>query len=364
MWRRIIILIVTVLLSCRCDAQEAGYWPSPEVEQMYKQARDYLSKGAIKQSIILLQQAIQLAPDVVLLHRDLAQALNLAQNYDEAYATVAPLIRNGQADELTYQIAGAALFGKGETKKARKIIESGVKAYPASGILHHELSRYYEANNDMEFALDALLKGIQVDPFYHLNYYDAARLYLNTSKPVWTIIYGEIFANLERQTNRSLDTRKMMIQAYQKLFSTVGTSSVPKFGNAITEGEEPSFEAAVMQVFMQLAPVVSDGITTENLVMLRTRFAMDWSSTFANKFPFTLFTYHDKMLREGEFDAYNQWLFGMAENPKQYESWNSFHPQVMPDFEAWVRTSQYKPTAADFYNSKDVRNLFPKKKKA
>ena len=287
----------------------------------------------------------------MILHRDLAQAYNLAQNYEAAYKTVEPIIKSNQADELSFQIAGSALFGQGEHKKARKTVEAGIKIFPNSGILYHELGRYYEGGDDLEYALDAWLQGIQVDPIYHLNYYDAARLYLNTGKPVWTIIYGEIFTNLERQTNRSLEMRKMMLQAYQKVFSTVGTSDVPKYGSTATEGEEPTFEEAVLQTFMQLAPVMSDGITAENLTMLRTRFIMDWNTGFANKYPFTLFAYHDKMLRDGEFDAYNQWMFGLAENPKAYESWTRFHVQAIPEFDCMRQTHR----RAASYHDKQIR---------
>lgn len=280
MLRRTLLLIPALLLVFRSFAQDTGYWPSPEIEQMYKQAKEYLSRGAVNQSIVLFQQAIQLAPEVLILHRDLAQALNLAKDYDEAYKTIEPIIKNNQADEISYQTAAVALAGKGEKKKGKNMLEKGLKAYPNSGLLFHELGKYHESNNDMEYALDAWLQGIQVEPSYHLNYYEAARTYLNTPKPVWTIIYGEIFTNLERQTTRSMEMRKLMLEAYQKVFSTVGTSSVPKYGNAVTEGEEPTFEAAVLQVLMQLAPVVSDGITADNLTMLRTRFAMDWINTF------------------------------------------------------------------------------------
>lgn len=77
-----------------------------------------------------------------------------------------------------------------------------------------------------------------------------------------------------------------------------------------------------------------------------------------------MFTYHDKMLRDGEFEAYNQWLFGTAENAKLYETWNKFHLEAIPEYENWAKTNQYKPVAGDFYNNKDLRNLFSKKKKS
>ncbi|HTM67214.1 MAG TPA: tetratricopeptide repeat protein [Flavipsychrobacter sp.] len=364
MFKRLLLFVVFFSSGFPMFAQDAGYWPSPEVEQMYRQAKEYLSRGAVNQATVLLQQAIQLAPSVLVLHRDLAQTLNLAGKYDEAYKTIEPIIDNGQGDEMSYQIAATALSGKGEKRKTKNMLEKGLKAFPNSGILYRELGLYYEKQNDQEYALDSWLKGIQMDPIYHLNYYDAARIYATTNKPIWTILYGEIFCNLERQTSRSLEMRKTILQAYQKMFSTIGTKDVPKYGTSVTEGEEETFEAAVLQTYMQLAPVVSDGITADNLTMLRARFVMDWQSTFSEKFPFSLFTYQDKLLRDGQFDAYNQWMFGVAENAKLYETWKKFHPSTMPAFESWIVSNQYKPTASDNYNNNDLRKLFSKKRKS
>lgn len=337
-------------------------WPTPEVEQMYKQAKEYLSKGGIKQSIVLLQQAIQLAPDVMILHRDLAYSLNLAGEHDEAYKTIEPIIENGQADEQSYYIASTALTGAGEKKKVKKIIEKGIKKYPHSGLLYHELGKYYENDNDLEYALDAWLQGIEEDPSYHLNYYEAARMYANTDKMIWTILYGEVFVNMERQTNRSLEIRKMLLEAYRKTFNTIGTGDVPKYGNTTAAIEDENFEKAVRQIFLQLAPVVSDGITAENLTMLRTRFVMDWMENYNAKYPYSLFTYHEKMLRDGQFEAYNQWLFGRAENSNLFDGWKQFHAKALPEFENWAQQNQFHPTSGDFYNNKELSGLFSKKK--
>jgi hypothetical protein len=119
-----------------------------------------------------------------------------------------------------------------------------------------------------------------------------------------------------------------------------------------------------MHTMQQLLPLINDGVTTENLTMLRTRFIMDWTKDYAAQYPFSLFDYHTDMLRDGEFEAYNQWVFGKVENAKQFENWTKFHLQAIPDYEAWVKTNQYKPKAQDFYNPKDFRALFARKRKA
>lgn len=350
-----------LVLSFSSKAQETN-WPSPEVQQMYEQAKNYQSTGATKQAIVLLQQAIQLAPNIMILHRDLAQGYNVLGQYDEAYKTVEPIITQNDADEQTYYIATTALLAMGEKKKTRKTLDKGIKIFSHSGFLYHELGRYYEAEVEMEYALDSWLKGIEEDPAYHLNYYEAARMYSITKRQLWAVLYGEIFINMERQTPRSVETRKLVLEGYTKMFASIGTGDVPRFGEYKYANDDLNFEDAVMKIFMQLAPVVADGMTAENLTMLRTRFIMEWMNTYNAKFPFSLFTYQERMMRDGQFDAYNQWLFGNAENTAQFNSWQQFHPNAIPAFNSWTAQNLFYNTSADAYNSKKFSGLFSKKK--
>jgi tetratricopeptide (TPR) repeat protein len=265
---------------------------------------------------------------------------------------------------MSFQVASVALMGKGEKKKTKNLIQKGLKAYPKSGLLYNELGKYYEAGNDLEYALDSWVKGIEADPIYHMNYYNAARIYATTDRPIWTILYGEIFINLERYTNRSTEIRGLMLQAYKHLPTTLGKAVLPKFGTNLAAGEDASFQTAVMHTMQQLLPLINDGVTTENLTMLRTRFIMDWTLEYAAQYPYSLFDLHTDMLRDGEFEAYNQWVFGKVENARQYDSWTKFHLQAIPDYEAWAKTNQYKPKTGDFYDPKEFRALFARKRKA
>lgn len=335
-------------------------WPGPEVEQLYKQARELHSQGNLRAAIVRYQQAIQIAPEVVLLHRELAQAYYLAQGYDEAMQTLDPIIKKGDADAETYKIMAQCLVAINEGKKARKLLKEALEKMPGSGTLHHQAGLIYEQDGEMVYALESWLDGIKKDPSYHMNYYEAARTYLDAGKPIWTILYGEIFVNMEQYTQRSFDTRKMMIDAYTKYYSTVSTGTVPKYGSA--DSKNISFEDAVNTVLIRLSPVVSDGITTENLVMLRTRFIMDWTLQYAQQFPFALFGRHDMMIRDGYFDIYNQWLFGRVENRQQYEAWTKFHENAMGRMENWLRQHPYQPDERGFYNDKVTDELFKKQK--
>jgi tetratricopeptide (TPR) repeat protein len=347
-------------------AQDSG-WPSPEVAQMYNAARGDLMRGNIQQAIITYRNAIQLAPEKMILYRDLGQAYYLAGEYDETHKILEPIIKSGEADAQSFQIAGSAYVAQKEKKKAKNILQKGLERYPHSGLLFHELGRMYEMDEQPVYALETWLDGIEADPAYHINYYEAARMYMGTQKPVWAVIYAEMFLNIEQQTPRANETRDMLLGAYQRLYKMLGTGEIPKFkgGNkqklAATAGN--TFEEAVEHTYLKLSPVVSDGITTENLIMLRTRFLMEWMKAYAGKYPISLFNRLDDMLRNGYFDVYNQWVFGKIDNPQQFDAWKKFHPDAIPKLEAWLGEHPYRPVAADFYNSKKVDGIFIKEKK-
>ena len=349
------IALLLALTTHRTTAT-AQTFPTPEAEQLYKQAREYLSNGNLRQAIPLYQQAIALAPDEVILYRDLANAWVLTGKYEEADKVITPVLDKGRGDESCYQIAANSKTGQKETKKARKILARGLEKFPHSGMLYHEWGKMYDDGNDEESALEKWLEGINADPGYRINYYEAARTYMLTQKPVWALIYGEIFINMEPLTPRGFETRKLVMAAYKKIFTSTA-STAPKFGQSSYKAAT-SFEEAVMKTFLKLAPVVSDGINTENLVMLRTRFMIDWQTSYAAKYPFSLFSFHEDLLRNGYFDAYNQWLFGRAENATQFEGWQKFHPEAIPAFEKYLATRPLRPTASDAYNDGKLKGLF------
>lgn len=364
MWLRFLLSCLLCAIFLTPVSAQDEVWPSPEVEQLYQKGKISLSKGYFEEAILLFRQAAQLAPGVAVLYRDLGQALLLARKPGEAVAAIMPIIERGSADEQTYQIAAAALTASGNTKKARTALEQGLKRYPGSGLLYHESGKTHERNGDLKKALAAWLSGIERDPGFHLNYYNAATSLARLDQPLWALLYGEIFINMERQTPRSNEVRALLIDSYRKLFVQIGSQPGAGFGSvAQNRTAPPGFEQAAMQTFISLSPVVSDGISIENLVMLRTRFAMEWARSYASRFPHSLFVYHDRMLREGRFEAYNQWLLGKAADESQHQTWIQFHKAAIPDFEQWAQTNKLQLSASDYYTLADLDRLFRKKRK-
>ena len=97
------------------------------------------------------------------------------------------------------------------------------------------------------------------------------------------------------------------------------------------------------------SPVTAGGITTEILSMVRSRFTLDWFSVKTRP-AFKLFSYQQQLLKDGMFEAYNQWLFGATENLSAYENWVKTHNAEYQSFLASQKTRIFKVPADQYYH--------------
>ncbi|MEI8278148.1 MAG: tetratricopeptide repeat protein [Bacteroidota bacterium] len=339
-----------------------GQWPSPEAQHKYNEAHELLVNGNVKQSIVLFQQVQKVAPYMTVIYRDLGQAYYLTAKYEDAIATLESIIKSKQADEQSYQIMVACMAAAGERKKAISVLENGITLYPHSGLLYHELGKIYEEEHNEEEAISNWVKGIRVAPAYRLNYFELAHAYLEEEDLISALLYGEAFVNMEMKTNRADDARRMMVTAYRKLFF-MPDNVTPKYGEGFAMPAAINFKETVKNTLISAAGVMDDGMNIENLIMLRARFVMDWEIKYAKKYPVNLFAYQDTLLRNGYFDAYNQWLLGKAVNRTDYEQWEKFHSSAIAQFEVWSEMHPLKVTLTDFCEDKDTKNSSEKHKK-
>ena len=83
--------------------------------------------------------------------------------------------------------------------------------------------------------------------------------------------------------------------------------------------------------------------------MIRTRFILDWYKSYATKFPFRLFDYHQQLIKEGMFEAYNQWLFGTVENLPAFDQWTKSNPEAYAKFTTFQKGRVFKMPQGQHY---------------
>jgi hypothetical protein len=115
------------------------------------------------------------------------------------------------------------------------------------------------------------------------------------------------------------------------------------------ENSKSPFAKAYLQTMGKQATMANRGITTETLTAIRTRFILDWYANNAVKFPFRLFDYHQQLIREGMFEAYNQWLFGTVENLSAYDNWTKTHADTYNSFTTFQKGRIFKIPSGQYY---------------
>lgn len=101
------------------------------------------------------------------------------------------LVKSPDADPMAYQLYGNALDMSGKTDKARKVYSEGLRRFPSAGSLWLELGNLENIAGNYTEALRLYNAGVQAQPSFPSNYYQAALLYLSSNQPVWGLVYAE-----------------------------------------------------------------------------------------------------------------------------------------------------------------------------
>ncbi len=319
----------------------------PESFKLQEEGHVQLAKGNTDQAIILFSQAIRLDPQEVSLRRDLAYAHFVAGNLTKARKTISPILSSSQADEQTFQIAAAIESGDDKYRRANKILKNGLQRYPYSGLLYHQQGVLYTHQKSKKSALNSWQKGIEVAPNYPMNYYFASLAYAENEQHTWAIIYGETYLNLDQDIKRGLDIKKQVIESYKSVYLSDQPDHLPDFKTG-RDLKAYNFSDIFQSIMLQNGGILRRGFDMETLIMLRTRILLDWKSNFAIHYPSSLFHYHDRLMEQGFFDVYNQWLFGAYLNSQEFSAWKQMNHKTFANFERWhynnpLQLAQYDP---------------------
>lgn len=313
-----------------------------DVKTMHETAKTYMRSGDFDNAIIVLTRALAKDKNSLEMQKDLVMCYYLKRDYTKALEGAETLMDRDDADVVTFQIAGNVYKALEEVKDCEKMYKKALKKFPKSGALYSEYGELLWAAKNFS-AIDQWEKGIQADPAYSGNYYNAALYYFYTKDKVWSILYGEIYVNMESLSERATAMKQLLLDAYkQKLFADAD----------IQKGEEKNkseFAKAFLESIGRQSSVASRGINTETLTMIRSRFILDWYQNYAGRFPFKLFEYQQQLLQSGMFEAYNQWLFGTIENLAAYDTWTKTHPEEFEAFKKFQANRVFKMPAGQYY---------------
>jgi Tfp pilus assembly protein PilF len=305
-------------------------------------AKAFIRQGDYTNAIVVLNHALLQEPKNIELLKDLAFTYYLDRNFEKALAVSKPLVERADADVQSFQILGMVYKATEEKKDCEKMYKEGLKKFPNSGVLHNEYGEVLGTTSGAE-AIKQWEKGIEVEPGFSTNYYNASKYYYSKNDRIWCVIYGEIFVNIESYSARTAEIKDIIAEQYKKLFADAALLKNQNTKNA--------FESAFINELNNHANAISNGVSTESLTVLRTEFILSWFDKPVNQFPFRLFDYHQQLLKEGLFNAYNQWLFGSALSLPQFQAWTAAHANDYNRFIEFQKGRIFKIPAGQYYQT-------------
>ena len=280
--------------------------------ELHETARTFMRQGDYANAILVLNRAIKMEPKNIEIAKDLGLNYYFSKDFSKALEVYKPILERPDADDQCFQVAGDIYQAMDDPKEAEKVYKKGLKQFPKSGPLYNELGALLFAQKDYS-AVKQWEKGIEMDPGFSKNYYNASRYYYFTTDKVWSILYGEIFLNIEPSSVLTPEIKNILLEGYKKLFADADLNK--------TAVGQPAFVQAFLQTMNKQTNLAASGINTESLTMIRTRFILDWYNDFGTKFPFKLFELQRQLMQDGMFDAYQHWIFTAAQNLPAYQNW-------------------------------------------
>jgi len=314
-----------------------------DAAELHETARAFMRQGDYSNAILVLNRAIKLDAKDIEIAKDLGLNYYFAKDFNKALDIYKPILDRADADDQCFQIAGDIYLAMDNTKDCEKVYRRGLKQFPKSGALYNELGELLWAQKDYS-AIKQWEKGIETDPGFSKNYYNACKYYYFSTDKTWGILYGEIFLNIEPSSKFSPEIKNILLESYKKLFADTDIE------NEKNNPGKNSFIQAFLQTMNKESGLAASGINAESLTMIRERFVLDWFTDFGNKFPFRLFELQRQLLQEGMFDAYNQWIFTAAQNLPAYQNWITVNAAEYNELNRFQKGRIFKIPDGQYYH--------------
>ncbi|HMK24449.1 MAG TPA: tetratricopeptide repeat protein [Chitinophagaceae bacterium] len=302
-------------------------------------------QGKYDEAIKLFAEAQALDPENIIYPYEMAYAYSGKKEYKKASEILEKLLNHKDVYGRVYQALGNAYDYQGKADKAIETYEKGIKMFPNSGELYLELGNMKIAKKDYSNALTYYEKGIENDPRFPSNYYWASKIFCNSDEEVWGMLYGEIFMNLERNSNRTGEISKLLFDTYK---SEIKFTSDTSFGISFSKNATMSiddlkdpqklklpFGMGCYEMVLMMSVLGDKQIDINSLDRIRDRFVDGYFKGDNSKnYPNILFDYQQKIKNAGHFEAYNHWLL-MKGDEEGFAKWQKDNKIKWNDFIKW-----------------------------
>jgi tetratricopeptide (TPR) repeat protein len=317
-----------------------------------KKAIELMDNVSVDDAIPLLEEAKKLDPDTYIYDYEIGYAYTIKQDYSKALEIYKRVIKYKDANDQCYQMLGNLYDYNGDPENAIKAYDKGLKKFPNSGILYLEKGTIYNMQERFNEALSCYELGIKVDPAFPSNYYRATQLLCKSEEEVWGMLYGEIFLNLEPNSERTEEISKLLFDTYksQIKFTSDTSLSVSFCKNAVINVSvndlkhfdqfKLPFGSMIYEITLMLSIVDEKNIDLNSLNRIRDNFVFNYFDKKHNiKYPNVLFDYQKKVKDSGHLEPYNYWLLSSGDI-NNFSLWKEKNNDKWEKFTEWFNNNR------------------------
>jgi len=334
-------LVLIFLLLSTCFSQTEA--DKKKAHNLGKQAIKLEEKeGKYDEAITLFKQDQQLDPENIDYPYEIAYAYYLKKDYAASIEQANNLLNHKDVKDEAYRLLGNSYDMTGDPDKALESYNKGLTIFPNSGKLYHEIGILYANKDSAEPAIENWELGIKADPTFASNYYELTKVFCSSTERVWGVIYGELFLNIERNSDRCYEISKLLYDTYKaaitinvdKSGKKTGQVSFSKVSNLAPTTNKLRFETA-FELTIVPAIASTDKISLKELYSLRKFYIESWWKLKRNlEYPNILFDWQKSLIDRGYFEQYSYWIFNNG-NVKEFEKWGKDNYDEFKEFAEW-----------------------------
>ena len=315
-----LVCIFTILFAIsqnEIQAQENSAW---EREFFLNDARAKINKKEYELAISILGELEFFHPDDAEIILEKSISYFQLQRFEEACFTLKPLIQTGKGKAIHYQLYGNSLDALGNSVAADSAYINGLLKFPDAGELYMELGITALSNGDSARACGWWERGMEMAPAFASNYYWAALTYSQGQFMIRSLLYGEIFLNLESHSDRTEEISDSLFSWYARPLPAL-------------QGEQISLFESEFQRAWNFESPGKENLSISMLHKARMLALINWVKTNPNwHHPF--WDRMEKLQSVGLFDAYDHWLFANARSGEAID-WRNKYPDLYAGFGYW-----------------------------
>lgn len=329
-----------------------------QAEAFYKTGIELLNNGENDKAIEFFEKAHKLKPDVLDYVYEIALAHYNMKDYEKAIEILDTLRNHKDVNDQVYQLLGNSLHFIENSDKALEVYDEGLQKFPNSGRLYMEYGLALVGKKRVREVIGYWEKGIEVEPAYENNYYYLAKYFSRTGEKIWTVLYSEIYLNIAKNFKRRDEISKLLYETYNSgLFSSddslykVTFSEVRIVSQNLDESRIPfqmAFQNTMLESSKPYALMKTISLPIRELIKIRENFLRIWfNKNYNTLFPNVVFDFQKKILDSGNFEAYNYWLFDVADK----EEFNDWQKQNQKKFNSFLKLLVKSPLKPDKNNT-------------